>query len=64
MVVVDVSWKNPNVMFELGLRLAFDRPTIVVKDIETDYAFDTSPIVHVLYPRSLRYQPILTSRRN
>jgi hypothetical protein len=24
-VVVDVSGKNPNVMFELGLRLAFDK---------------------------------------
>jgi hypothetical protein len=25
-VVCDVSGKNPNVMFELGLRLAFDKP--------------------------------------
>ncbi|EKF9229547.1 hypothetical protein O1B71_001874, partial [Vibrio cholerae] len=29
-VVCDVSCKNPNVMFELGLRLAFDKPTIIV----------------------------------
>jgi hypothetical protein len=63
MVVVDVSWKNPNVMFELGLRLAFDRPTIVVKDHETDYAFDTSPIVHLLYPRSLRYAQIVEFKK-
>jgi hypothetical protein len=29
-VVCDVSGKNPNVMFELGLRLAFDKPTIII----------------------------------
>ena len=63
MVVCDVSCKNPNVMFELGLRLAFDHPTIVVKDIETDYAFDTSPIVHLLYPRSLRYAQVVDFKK-
>jgi hypothetical protein len=55
MVVCDVSARNPNVMFELGLRLAFDKPTILIKDDETDYAFDTSPIEHLEYPRGLRY---------
>lgn len=58
-VIVDVSGKNPNVMFELGLRLAFDKPTIIVKDNITDYSFDTSPIEHLSYPRDLRYQSIL-----
>jgi hypothetical protein len=58
-VVCDVSSKNPNVMFELGLRLAFDKPTIVIKDDKTDYSFDTSPIEHVTYPRDLRYGSIV-----
>ncbi|HMY40859.1 MAG TPA: hypothetical protein PK011_16155, partial [Marinagarivorans sp.] len=35
MVVCDVSGKNPNVMFELGMRLAFDKPTIIIKDDKT-----------------------------
>src|SRR3954468_16217721 len=39
-VVCDVSGKNPNVMFELGLRLAFDKPTVIIKDDKTDYSFD------------------------
>ncbi len=43
-VVCDVSAKNPNVMFELGLRLAFDKPTVIVKDDKTDYSFDTAII--------------------
>lgn len=54
-VVCDVSGKNPNVMFELGLRLAFDKPTIVIKDDKTSYSFDTSPIEHLVYPRDLHY---------
>lgn len=58
-VVCDVSGKNPNVMFELGMRLAFDKPTIVVKDDRTDYSFDTSPIEHLPYPRDLRFSRIV-----
>ena len=62
-IVCDVSCKNPNVMFELGMRLAFDLPTIVVKDEVTDYSFDTSPIVHLQYPRSLRYANIVAFKQ-
>lgn len=57
-VVCDVSAKNPNVMFELGLRLAFDKPTIIIKDDKTNYSFDTSPIEHLEYPRDLRFSKI------
>ncbi len=57
-VVCDVSAKNANVMFELGLRLAFDKPAIVLKDNKTTYSFDTSPIEHLEYPRDLRYSAI------
>jgi hypothetical protein len=58
-VVCDVSGKNPNVMFELGMRLAFNKPTIIVKDDKTSYSFDTSPIEHVSYPRDLRYSQVV-----
>ena len=58
-VVCDVSAKNPNVMFELGLRLAFDKPTIIIKDDKTKYSFDTSPIEHLEYPRDLRFSSIV-----
>jgi hypothetical protein len=60
MAVCDVSGKNPNVMFELGLRLAFDLPTVIVKDDATNYSFDVGPIRHIGYPRSLRYSAIGT----
>lgn len=58
-VVVDVSGKNPNVMLELGMRLAFDKPTIIIKDDKTDYSFDTSSIEHLEYPRDLRFSKIV-----
>ena len=58
-VVCDVSCKNPNVMFELGMRLAFDKPTIIVMDNMTDYSFDTAPIEHLIYPRDLSYYRIM-----
>lgn len=62
-VVCDVSGKNPNVMFELGMRLAFDKPTIIVKDIETAYSFDTSSIEHLEYPRDLRFTKIVEFKK-
>jgi len=58
-LVCDVSGKNPNVMFELGMRLAFDKPTVIVKDDKTDYAFDTGIIEHVPYPRDLRFSKVV-----
>lgn len=58
--VCDISTQNPNVMFELGLRLSFDKPTVVVKDDKTAIPFDTTLIRFITYPRDLRYQSILT----
>ncbi|WP_434503990.1 hypothetical protein [Prevotella sp.] len=58
-VVCDVSGRNPNVMFELGMRLAFDKPTIIVIDDKTPYSFDTSVIDHISYPRNLDYYAII-----
>lgn len=62
-VVCDVSAKNANVMFELGLRLAFDKPTIIIKDDKTDYSFDTSIIEHLTYPRDLRFSKIVNFKQ-
>jgi hypothetical protein len=45
-------------MFELGMRLAFDKPTIIIKDDLTGYSFDTSLIEHLEYPRDLRFTSI------
>jgi len=60
MIVCDISGKNPNVMFELGMRLTFDKPTVIVKDTETSYPFDTGVIEHIPYPKDLRFQKIVS----
>jgi hypothetical protein len=58
MVVCDVSGMNPNVMFELGMRLAFDKPVVIIKDDATRFSFDINTIEHLEYPKSLRYQTV------
>lgn len=58
-VICDVSNKNPNVMFELGMRFAFDKPVVVIKDSETDYSFDISPVEYLGYPKDLNYPQIV-----
>lgn len=57
-IVCDVSNKNANVMFELGMRLAFNKPVVIIKDDITGYSFDTSNIEHIGYRKDLRFQTI------
>lgn len=52
-VVCDVSGLNPNVMFELGMRITFKKPVIIVTDDVQRIPFDTSVIEHLPYPRDL-----------
>ena len=57
-IVCDVSNKNANVMFELGMRLAFNKPVVIVKDDKTDYSFDTGNIQHEPYRKDLRHSSV------
>lgn len=52
-VVCDVSGLNPNVMFELGMRLTFMKPVVIVTDDLKRIPFDTGVIEHLAYPRDL-----------
>lgn len=54
--VCDVSGLNPNVMLELGIRLAFGKPTIIINDGVSRAPFDIGPAEYVAYDRSLHYQ--------
>ena len=54
-IVCDISGLNPNVMFELGLRIAFRKPIILIADDETKIPFDTNVIEHQIYDRSLKF---------
>lgn len=62
-VICDVSSKNPNVMFELGMRLAFDKPVVIIKDERTNYSFDIGGIEHLTYPSVLDYHSIVKFKK-
>ena len=50
LVLCDMSYLNPNVFFELGVRTAIDKPTCLIKDDLTPTTpFDTTIIHHHTY---------------
>jgi hypothetical protein len=58
LIICDVSSRNPNVMFELGMRITFDKPVVIIKDDETSKIFDIDIIEFISYPKSLQYNII------
>lgn len=54
MAICDMSAHNPNVFYELGFRHAFGMKTVLIKDDETSYPFDTSGIRTMEYSKTLR----------
>ncbi|MDR2555382.1 MAG: hypothetical protein LBC64_08145 [Fibromonadaceae bacterium] len=64
LVICDISGLNPNVMLEMGIRLTFDKPIIVIKDKETDYPFDIKPLEYIPYSRDLNYTKMLEFKKD
>ncbi|MGQ2902470.1 MAG: hypothetical protein ACT6RL_11290 [Neoaquamicrobium sediminum] len=60
--ICDLSSRNPNVLFEYGIRQAFDRPTVLIKDNITDRIFDISNFRDIEYDQTLRIGNILSAR--
>lgn len=54
MALCDLSARNPNVMFELGLRQAARKPVVLIKDERTDKIFDVDALRTIPYHHSLR----------
>lgn len=52
--ICDLSSRNPNVLYELGLRQAFNKKTIIIKDKETSSPFDVSGFRYTEYDQVLR----------
>lgn len=59
MALCDLSSRNPNALFELGLRQAFDKPVVLVQDIGTAPIFDIAPLRYVEYRRQLQYREVI-----
>ena len=54
MALCDLSSRNPNVLYELGIRQAFNLPVSLIKDIKTPRIFDIQGFRDVEYDEALR----------
>lgn len=48
LVIADLSEHNPNVLFELGLRMAFEKPTALIRARGTAPIFDVDNLLRVV----------------
>lgn len=60
----DLSAKNPNVLYELGLAQAYDKKVVLVKDNRTEYVFDVSGISTVEYRAERLYEHVEQARKD
>jgi hypothetical protein len=49
LVIADLTDHNPNVLFELGIRLAMEKPVVLIKSKDTGAIFDVDNLLRV-YP--------------
>jgi hypothetical protein len=54
LVIADLTEHNPNVLFELGMRMAFDKPIVLIKAKGTRAIFDVDNMLRVF-----EYEPSL-----
>lgn len=62
MAICDLSTRNPNVLFELGLRQAFDKPTVLVQEVGTPKIFDINMFRYTEYRNGLDYRDVLSDQ--
>lgn len=56
--ICDMSSKNPNVFYELGMRQAFNMPTVLIKDEETSAPFDISGLRYITYNKNMKHREV------
>lgn len=60
--ICDLSTRNPNVLFELGIRQAFDKPVVLIQEGGTPRIFDIAPLRYLEYSKEMRYHDVLRSQ--
>lgn len=58
MAICDLSGRNPNVLYELGVRQAFNLPVTLIKDTGTPRIFDIQGFRDVEYDENLRIDTV------
>jgi hypothetical protein len=64
LVICDLSGRNPNVLYELGVRQAFNLPTVLIKDQITPRIFDIQGLRCADYRHSLRIDEVQKEQEN
>lgn len=54
LAICDLSSQNPNVLYELGIRQAFNKPVVLIKDNQTKRIFDIQGFRDFQYDENLR----------
>lgn len=57
--ICDLSSRNPNVLFELGIRQAFDKPVVLIQEKDTPKIFDIAPLRYLEYSQEMKYHEVL-----
>lgn len=57
--VCDLSSRNPNVLFELGIRQAFDKPVVLIQEMGTPKIFDITMLRLLEYQKEMGYREVL-----
>lgn len=60
--ICDLSSRNPNVLFELGIRQAFDKPVVLIQEKGTPKIFDIGPLRYLEYSKSMKYHDVLKTQ--
>lgn len=61
--VCDLSTRNPNVLFELGIRQAFDKPVVLIQEKGTPKIFDITPLRYLEYSKDMKYHEVIDSQQ-
>lgn len=60
--ICDLSTRNPNVLFELGIRQAFDKPVVLIQEKGTPKIFDIGPLRYLEYSKEMKYHEVLRTQ--
>lgn len=61
--ICDLSSRNPNVLFELGIRQAFDKPVVLIQEKGTPKIFDIGPLRYLEYSKNMKYHDVLKTQK-
>lgn len=61
--ICDLSTRNPNVLFELGIRQAFDKPVVLIQEKGTPKIFDIAPLRYLEYSKEMKYHEVIKTQK-